>query len=431
MNKSALKNYTSYNKSDSLIFIANYPVTKEGELKNLSGVAWYTKHMAEAVKIHLDRESRKIIILAEVLDKEEAYEKDGILVCRCWSRGSLSVYSNLLNAISFFSKVDKIFIQFEFNIFGEGIVTLFFARFLLALKLKKKNVTLLLHQAITNLSDLDGHLNLKRKSLKMGMLNIIMRRFLSTILSFPNKVIVHDKILKDRALSIYKRPIFVIPLGLEDQAAKCELIEARDKLGIGRHDFVVLCFGFLTWYKGSDWIVDKFVEYYKNVGDTSVKLVMAGGKSANLKGKKFYEDYYSGVLEKAKLSPNIIVTGFVKEEDVPNYFCAADVVVLSYRVQMSASGPFAHALAYDRPFLLSEELEGVLETFDIKEKLAEVGLKPSDLLFSMKDMDLFNKLGRLIENKSLRDLQVSLSESVKNERSWDKIGKQFLNVIDA
>jgi glycosyltransferase involved in cell wall biosynthesis len=421
-----------YNLSTSLAIIANFPVSKAGELHNLTGVAWYTYNLAPNFKSRLAKSNRKLIIFAEKTSaNEEVYEYDDMLIVRCWKKGDPLVFVALEESLSQFNHVKKVFLQFEFNMYGEAFTSGLFPFFVLFSKLKGRDVTLLLHQVLNDLKDLGDHLGLKKKTLKYYIYQTFFRKFFQLVVPWTGKTIVHDQFLKEKLQTMVKHPVFVVPLGLTNKAKVCSLIEARKALKIQKGDFVVLCFGFLTWYKGSDWIINKFVEFFNQTGDTKIKLIMAGGKSANLEGKRFYENYYDKLVARAQKSPNISITGYIKEENVAHYFCSADAVILPYRVHMSASGPFAHALAFDRPFLLSTELGSVLDTSDIQEIMYDMNITKKDLLFKLEGMDLFKKITQLVQSREQRQLRSTFSEKIKDARDWNIIAGKFLYLIDA
>lgn len=429
--KKSLPLVSKYNKEDTVVIVSPFPINRVGKYEHITGVSLYTQRLLQGFKNQLNYDNRKVIVLSEVLNDIEMYEVEDVLIYRCWRRGSRHVFNDIFKGVSVFSKAKRVFFHFEFNMYGETLITSLFPLLLLRLNLVQKNTTLLLHQVVNDLGGLSGHLNLKEKSLKTHILNIGLKIFYKLVLQLSTKVIVHDEILKDRLKKLSNKPVFVIPHGLENNANVCELLEARKNLGLSHRDFVVLCFGFVSWYKGSDWIVDKFLEFYKRTGQTGVKLILAGGKSANLKKKKHYDEYYKKVMEKAGLSENIITTGFVSEDQVHFYFCASDVVLLPYRTQMSASGPFSQALSYDRPFLLSKPLAGALETHDIKERIRELGIDKESILFDLKGMDVFSKITALLENKKLKTSLSDLSSRVKEDREWGVLSKRFLYFIDS
>ena len=427
---------SKYNKSGNIIIVANYPTFDKNEVMgNINGVSTYTHNLVSKLKDDVEMEGRRIIVLADNTPelKDTVYEENGVLVIRCWKKDDTFVFKKIVDISKQFNKVSRMFIHFEFNMYGNIKTTLLFPRFLYCLKNRHKNTTVLLHQVVKDLSELSGHLDVNSKSIKMNVLNLGIKTFYWMVLGIAHKIIVHDKIFKDRLSGIRnKNPVFIIPHGMVDNADYCEVVDPRGSIELKKKDFLVLVFGFLTWYKGSDWIAKQFANYYKKTGDESIKLVLAGGESANLKNRDFYKKYYKGLLRSIEGCKNIIHTGFVPDNVVRDYYCAADVVVFPYRTHMSASGPFSLCLSYDRPFLISENISSVLETSDIREVIRKLGINAEDLVFNInKPGDLFDKISKLVESKRRRDLMSYLSEGIKNEREWGRTSRRFISIIDA
>ncbi|MFZ2664087.1 MAG: glycosyltransferase [Patescibacteria group bacterium] len=425
-----------YNKSENIIIISNYPTfDKNDSMGNINGVSKYTYNLVSELGREMEATGGKIVILADLVSNSKpcSYEEDGILIVRCWRKDDRFVFKNIVSVVNKFKKINKIFVHFEFNLYGNMLTTLLFPNFIRNLRVRHKSISLLLHQVVKDLGELSGHLGLENNSLKIKILNKGIKSFYWTLLGSANKIIVHDLIFKDRLCEIRtKNPIFVIPHGMIDNSDYCEITDPRSKIGLRKKDFVILVFGFLTWYKGSDWIAKQFVNYYKKTGDDSIKLILAGGRSANLKDREFYQKYYFNLLNTIENYPNIIHTGFIPDEDVQDFYCASDVVVFPYRTHMSASGPFSLALSYDRPFLMSSEVSSVLDTPDIKLIMTDIGIEKNELIFSLnKPGDMFDKIGKLIESRKRRDLMSNLSEKVKEEREWGKTASKFLSIINA
>lgn len=428
MNTAQNKTIEEFNQEGNFIVVTPYPVMKDGKMYNVTGVATYSYHLTPHLAEHLNKIGKKLIILCDKKDNNSQVVQDNVLIIPVWDRGDKKIYSQILRGLGLFNKVSNVLIHFEFNMYGEAFTTGFFPLFLL--RIRKKNTTLLLHQVAKDLTSLQGHLGIRNK-IKLKILDFLHHWFYYFLLKFSDKIIVHDQVLKERLLGISKKTVFVVPHGLGEYQNNCALIDARETLGIKKKSFVVLCFGFLTWYKGSDWIVDKVIEFNKKFGKTNLELIMAGGPSANLKDKDFYKVFYDDLLEKIKPYENIRITGFISDEEVHYYYCSSDVVVLPYRTQMSASGPFAVAMSFDRPFLLSKNLSGVLETYDIKKAMSEIGFESSDLLFDMEGNDFFKKLSLLQEDKKKLKKMALLSAKVAEARQWKNISEKFVTIVDA
>jgi len=242
---------SKYNKTGNIIFISNYPTFDEkGNMGNINGVSKYTYNLLSQLKKDTEVEGRKIVVFADITNDSGSkhYEENGLLVVRCWKKDDPHIFKKINSILINFNNIDRVFVHFEFNMYGDLLTTLQFPEFLRSLRRRHKNVTLLLHQVVKDLGELGGHLNINSGSLKMKILNFGVRKFYRTILGIADKIIVHDLIFKERLESIgRKNPVFVIPHGMVDNSDYCEVVDPRGKLGLKKNDFVILVFGFLTW----------------------------------------------------------------------------------------------------------------------------------------------------------------------------------------
>jgi len=124
--------------------------------------------------------------------------------------------------------------------------------------------------------------------------------------------------------------------------------QARERLGLGREDAVVLFFGFLSWYKGLDLLVEAFGQVHGAM--PRARLVVAGDPLKLRPGELDALRSRSrelGVAESVSWR-----TDYIPMDDVPDYFRAADCVALPYR-EASQSGVLHLAYAFARPVVAS------------------------------------------------------------------------------
>jgi glycosyltransferase involved in cell wall biosynthesis len=120
--------------------------------------------------------------------------------------------------------------------------------------------------------------------------------------------------------------------------------EAREKLGLQQQDKIILFFGFIRKYKG----LDILLEAMKIVAEEEpgIKLLVAG---------EFYEDpgIYSALIDKLQISERVIMrTGFIGDNEVKYYLCAADCVVQPYR-NATQSGVTPLAYHFEKPMIVT------------------------------------------------------------------------------
>jgi glycosyltransferase involved in cell wall biosynthesis len=121
--------------------------------------------------------------------------------------------------------------------------------------------------------------------------------------------------------------------------------EALNAMGLSTSYKYMLFFGIIRKYKGLDLLLKAFAD--KNLNDGSLKLIIAG---------EFYEDdtEYLNIIKMNKLEDSIILTNkFIPDDEVVNYFCAADIIVQPYR-NATQSGVTQIAFHFDKPMLVTD-----------------------------------------------------------------------------
>jgi hypothetical protein len=196
------------------------------------------------------------------------------------------------------------------------------------------------------------------------------------------RFVVMDQIIKKRLSTLVDRHKIVnLPFWIEIKKYRLSHSASKDKLGFKRTDFLLVSFGFITYYKGSDWIIDVVKEIRKENKFAHIKLVLAGGEAYSLQHKSYYQEYYHKLVGSVKDDPNITITGFVAEKDIGLYLTAADLVVLPYRGLIGASGTLTHVLAFKRPFIMSKAMSELLRSEDFQQALKESHLAMKDVTF--------------------------------------------------
>ena len=235
-------------------------------------------------------------------------------------------------------------------------------------KISKKIPTIIeFHEVIDPLEN--SILPIKLYSRMMGRL----------VRGFAAHYVVHsstDLELVSRAYSIPREKITVIPHGIYDHYPKLDREKAKDILGI-HDDFLIMFFGLLRPYKGVRYLIKAFELLPREIIKRS-RLLIVG---------EIWEDKESILLaKKSKYSDRItLVNRYIPDDEISQYFSAADVVVLPY-TRASQSGVAHIAMAFGLPVIatkvggLSESLgayEGTMfiephDSNSIKKALIEV-----------------------------------------------------------
>lgn len=415
-----------YNQPGNILVVSSYPekgVKYSGKVCAVGGFAKNT--LVELSRGYKSRsEYKKIIVLTiQTSNKEEIYEENNILVIRCIKRNSLKSYFNVLRILGKFDYIKTVLVEFEFASFGGIKMTLGLMGLIGAMRVMGKRTTLVLHQVLLDLGQLSGHLGISKKSLRLKIYGFGLKFFYKFVCDWSETVVVLEAEFKKR-LSNFINPekIKVIPHGVDSGLKTISKIKARQILKINKNEKVVLYFGYLTWYKGVDWLLDKFNEFKKF---KSLKLVIAGGPSFTQKEKKHYHDFLQYVYCLA-VRNDTLITGFLPENKIKLYFAASDLILLPYRTFMSSSGPLSMALGFGKPFLVSKPLSKILDTQDFTNALKELNLTKKDLIFELTGKSLGEKLGKLGELGKLGRLAKLMAE----KRSFEKLAMQYAQILE-
>ena len=119
---------------------------------------------------------------------------------------------------------------------------------------------------------------------------------------------------------------------------------ARKKLNLNPHDKIILFFGLIRHYKGLDILLEALAA--PEIKNQGVKLLIAG---------EFYDDknFYLQLIKKLYLQDCVIVHDkFIPNDEVRDYFCAANLVAQTYR-NATNSGVTMVGYFYEKPMLVT------------------------------------------------------------------------------
>jgi glycosyltransferase involved in cell wall biosynthesis len=118
--------------------------------------------------------------------------------------------------------------------------------------------------------------------------------------------------------------------------------EAKEILHIEKGKSVLLFFGLIRPYKGLEYLIYAMLEIVKHKKDCMLLIV-----------GEFYEpkEKYITLINSLEIDENVMVIDqYINNEDVPLYFCCADVIVLPY-VEASQSGIIQIAFGLGKPVI--------------------------------------------------------------------------------
>jgi len=154
-------------------------------------------------------------------------------------------------------------------------------------------------------------------------------------------ILVHTAAMKAELVADFGIPsqrVSIIPFGINNTCPATALgrCEARERIGIGQDDKILLFFGQIAPYKGLEYLIAAMSELAKE--DKDLRLVIAG------RIKPGYVSYWNGIqseISRTGLEKRIIQhIRFIPETEVEIYFKAADVVVIPYIEIFQSGVPF-------------------------------------------------------------------------------------------
>jgi len=184
--------------------------------------------------------------------------------------------------------------------------------------------------------------------------------------------------------------------------------EALDSLKLDKSFNYMLFFGIIRKYKGLDILLEAFAD--KRLQNKNLKLIVAG---------EFYEDEkpYLDLIDKYNLSESVILaTNFIPDDEVVNYFCAADIIVQPYR-NATQSGVTQIAYHFEKPMLVTDV--GGLKEIVPHHKVGYV-CSPNSSSVIDAILDFYNN------DKEQQFIQGIIDE--KNKYSWNKMIENIKNL---
>ena len=378
------------------------------------GVAAYTKNLVESLVLH--DKNLKVVVLTDAEDgKSTFYENNKkVKVIGTWKRGFGFFKSIIREVVKEDLKI--LHLHQEFRLYGEIFTSVIFLYLLFKLRKMGVKTIVTIHGVLSKNSINNEFVKENGIVLPAFLVRLAFGFVFNGIGRLADKVIVHEQLFKNFLVNDYgvkSEKVSVISLGVEDLKSKIDYKKARQLLGIKKRR-VVLFFGYVTGYKSPDLLLEAFADYSKT--DKDSLLIFAGGKHPKMANDIKYLKKYKQLEDLAKKIPQdqIWWQGFVKEEDIEKFIMAIDLLILPYKVAISASGPLALAFSYKKPFLISETLKGLFSNKEIVFKN-----NPQDLSLKMKEFF---------------DQKIKINDFVKKEREkrlWKNIAKKTLSVYNA
>ncbi len=403
------------------VAIATYPPADFGPRDEGVGNYNRSKYLALAENYG---SAWQCIVLANASVDERALGQDGKLqIMRCWRRGSVWAVFRIATELSRLPSARTLYVELEMRMFGSWCGLALLPLLLSFARLRGQRTIVTLHQVVLSPEIIRRQFGLATTSrlwpciLYGGLWSYYL--LLSLV---SNAFIVHERELALRGVKFITRRWNIVPHGVQPVSRL-----ATPAITAAKGQAILLCFGSLVWYKGLTRLLDFYQQLLRNWSESAPAplLVIAGGPSPHELGNAVYLRQVEAEMERA-CSLGATVTGFLPPSQIADYFAAADVCLFPYSAFFAASGPFALALGFARPFLLSKELAPLLGTDDIREGLSAAGFTEADFVF-----DSASDLARLIKRSIIeKERRETLSREIGLARSWEKIAGKMLNLAN-
>ena len=420
-------NVKRFNHPNTVLVISGWPESsKHGQ--NNYGIAWYTKETVEPVA---NRYGQKFVILAETNhdNRPKVFAHGKILVLRIFDQKHPSLFPRILSWLLTFNNIKRVHVHSEFCTNGGIKNFILLIPFLALIKLFGKHITYFAHNVITDLTDIAPHLNLDKQTLTFMILNWSIRYYYYFLRILTNRIVVMDDEMKRRLIQYMPEDKIVsVPFWIKSITKKMGKQKARKQLKIAKNKFVLLYFGFITWYKGADWLIDQVKHITSKKKYRNIELILAGGEAWSMKDKTYYQQYYQAQLAKARVNKHIRITGFVPDEDITTYFSASDAVLFPYRGFIGSSGAITHALANGKPFLISSKMKSVLNNIDYQVALQHVDLSEKDVVFTHTTQSFEESVAQLRKSRYMKKLSM-FANAIKTNRNFETQLPQYYQLL--
>lgn len=184
--------------------------------------------------------------------------------------------------------------------------------------------------------------------------------------------------------------------------------KAKQMLGLDPSCNYILFFGIIRDYKGLDLLLQAFEQMPSR--QKNVRLLVAGEYYSN-------EEKYQQLIKALKLESTVkVVNQFIKDSEVGQYFCAADIVAQPYK-NATQSGVTQIAYHFETPMLVTN-VGGLPEMVPNGKVGYVVNPDPKEIAHALEDFYTSEKEPLFRENL----------KAEKQKYTWDKMTQKLLSL---
>jgi glycosyltransferase involved in cell wall biosynthesis len=356
---------------------------------------------------HIARELQRdpllsLTVLADELPSPET-ELDEFDVIRCWSFNNLKNSTRLLKCIRDV-RPDVVWFNLLFSTFGDQPLPAFTGLTAPVLSRMTGHYThVTLHHLMDNINLRDAGIRFPRVYRAAGYAAtrmLLMANSISVLLPAYRRTLME----RYRGENIHFRAHGILSARPEPPNYQLR----------GNPEHRILAFGKWGTYKRLELLIEAFKTIAKKI--PTARLVIAGSNHPTTPG------YVESVAEQMKNCPNVEFTGYVAEEQIPELFRSASVMVMPYSSATGSSGVAHLACEYGVP-IVSADID------DFREMAEDEGL--AILFYGTGDPQ--SLASRLIDLLQSTELQREMSEqnfSSALRMTMPQIIRQYLRSFD-
>ena len=187
--------------------------------------------------------------------------------------------------------------------------------------------------------------------------------------------------------------------------------DALAKLGLDPGFSYLLFFGFIRSYKGLDLLIEAFIDI--RLRNRKLKLIIAG---------EFYEDSkpYKEMVRRYDIANDIILfERFINDDEVRNFFSAADLVVQPYK-NATQSGVTQIAYHFEKPMLVTD-VGGLREI--VPDRICGYVVKPDPKEIADSIVDYFDNTRKELFTKNVTE--------EKKKFLWSKMTSSIFEIYNS
>lgn len=326
-----------------------------------SSIAYYSQTILDPLRGSAD----EFVIFADgdrdtPLGTTQAYAPN-ITIRRCWRFGHLAAFQILAAVLA--DPVDVLHLEYDVYLYGGVVAALLLPFVLNLLRLRGTQIVTTLHGVVSQRVVTREMLRENGFVLPYSRIGRAGFRTIYRLFDWAcDRIIVLEVELAGILETDYGVPrnkVYVCPHPLMHEHARPDPQAARRRCGIADGK-VALFFGYASYYKGLELLMDAFTQARRRMPDLSLHVI--AGRHPRLRGNPRYEAFYAALRAHAQRT-GAHMYDFVPEPQLADFLAAADVVVLPYTAAYGASGALNAVLAARKPVLVSTlvRFDGALE----------------------------------------------------------------------